>query len=257
MAGEKRKLPTPGKILQTALEIAVFLWIMCALPTGWLYDMAAGTGTGQGQRPDEAVARLRVQADVREFAQAETAAAVSGDVLVRCPLLRLRDVNMEGEHVYRRNGAVHSQYIPEYVVPAGGPLGTLARFFGGGMYNRYHLLELEDGSWLCVYFDDYLLAESFLGGQVSFPTGYVRRTTGEEQRMIRGLSTEYPADPDYILDMYRHGKMAWWLDALLRFVLVIAALVLFQAAAEQVRRAREDARAKDTRARDARGRHAR
>lgn len=44
------------------------------------------------------------------------------------------------------------------------------------IYNCYYLMELEDDSWLCVYFDDYLA--------------------------LTGVG-------DFRLAMYQHGKVNW------------------------------------------------
>ena len=85
-------------------------------------------------------------------------------------------------------------------------------------------MELEDGSWLCVYFDDYLT----LTGADSYPTGYIRYTTTEERRMLNQMAKDYAVDPVYVLDMYRHGKVNWMLDMGLRLVagFAIAIIVL-------------------------------
>lgn len=89
-------------------------------------------------------------------------------------------------------------------------------------YNRYYLAELEDGSWLCVYFDDYLV----LMGADNYPTGYVRYTTTEERRMLNRMAEDYDVDPVYVLDMYGHGKVSWMLDLGLRLVVLAVAGVL-------------------------------
>ena len=85
-----------------------------------------------------------------------------------------------------------------------------------GYYNRYYLTELEDGSWLCVYFDDYLT----LTGGDEYPTGYLRYTTTEERRALSQMQADYDLDPVYVLDMYRHGKVSWMLDVLLRLAVL-------------------------------------
>ena len=116
--------------------------------------------------------------------------------------------------------------VSEYIY-ADYPLPPLQRFiqgFVGGYYNRYYLAELEDGSWLCVYFDNYLV----LTGADNYPTGYVRYTTTEERRMLNQMAEDYDVDTVYVLDMYRHGKVNWMLDLGLRLVVlaVVAGLVL-------------------------------
>ena len=83
-------------------------------------------------------------------------------------------------------------------------------------------MELADGSWLCVYFDDYLV----LTGADSYPTGYVCYTTTEERRMLNRMSGDYEVDPVYVLDMYQHGKVNGTLDILLRLAVYVAAAVV-------------------------------
>ena len=51
------------KLVGAVLVLAV----MAALPTGWLYDLWAGTGTEQGQEPDAGVELIRRQEDIEAF----------------------------------------------------------------------------------------------------------------------------------------------------------------------------------------------
>ena len=90
------------------------------------------------------------------------------------------------------------------------------------LFRSYYLAELADGSWLCVYFDDYLAWT----GSGNYPTGYVRYTTTEERRMLNQMAEDYDVDPAYILDMYRHGKVSWMLDVLVRIAVCVAAAVI-------------------------------
>ena len=200
-------------------------WLMLAAPTGWLYDLWAGAGTGQGQQPGEGVRQLQRQEAVRSFFYAQTPATAAGDNLVACPLARLRDVEQAGTHDHRSYGTKMAAYISEYM-SADYPLSSCQRMFQGlvgGFYNRYYLTELEDSSYLCVYFDDYLT----LMGADEYPTGYVRYTTTEERRMLNQMSEDYGVDTVYVLDMYRHGKVSWTLDILLRLaVLFIVGMVI-------------------------------
>lgn len=125
-------------ILRNTLCTAFVLLVLLSAPTGWLYDLWAGEGTEQGQWPSVEVQRLRQQA---------------------------------GVHMHHNSGVKRSVSVSEYIY-ADYPIPPLQRFvqgFVGGYYNRYHLLKLEDGSWLCVYFDDYLA----LTGADNYPTGYV------------------------------------------------------------------------------------
>ena len=67
-----------------------------------------------------------------------------------------------------------------------------------------------------MYFDDYLT----LTGGDEYPTGYLRYTTTEERRALSQMQADYDLDPVYVLDMYRHGKVSWMLDVLLRLAVL-------------------------------------
>ena len=208
----QHSIPT---ILRNIVCAALALWLMLAAPTGWLYDLWAGTGTGQGQRPGEGVQQLRRQEDVSSCFYAQTPATVTGGDLVACPLARLRDAAQEGTHYHRSYGAKRAVSVSEYIYTDTPWQRTLQELVGG-FYNRYYLTELEDGSWLCVYFDDYLT----LTGGDEYPTGYLRYTTTEERRALSQMQADYDLDPVYVLDMYRHGKVSWMLDVLLRLAVL-------------------------------------
>lgn len=215
MKNRQHSIPT---ILRNIVCAALALWLMLAAPTGWLYDLWAGTGTGQGQRPGEGVQWLRRQEDVSSCFYAQTPATVTGGELVACPLARLRNAAQEGTHYHRSYGAKRAVSVSEYIY-ADYPLPPWQRMLqglAGGYYNRYYLAELEDGSWLCVYFDDYLT----LTGGGEYPTGYLRYTTTEERRVLNQMQADYDLDPVYVLDMYRHGKVSWMLDVLLRLAVL-------------------------------------
>ena len=217
----QHSIPT---ILRNIVCAALALWLMLAAPTGWLYDLWAGTGTGQGQRPGEGVQQLRRQEDVSSCFYAQTPATVTGGDLVACPLARLRDVGQEGVHTHHNNGVKRTVRVSEYIY-ADYPLPPFQRFVQGlvgGYYNRYYLTELADGSWLCVYFDDYLAWTEV----DTYPTGYVRYTTTEERRMLNRMAEDYDVNPAYVLDMYQHGKINWMLDVLLRLAVCVAAAVI-------------------------------
>lgn len=210
-------------ILRNTICAALVLLVLLAAPTGWLYDLRAGEGTGQGQRPGPDVQRLRRQEDIETCFLSSTPATVDGGELAACPLARLRDVGQAGVHTHHNSGVKRSVSVSEYIY-ADYPLPPLQRFvqgFAGGYYNRYYLAELADGSWLCVYFDDYLAWT----GAGNYPTGYVRYTTTEERRMLKQMAEDYDVDPVYVLDMYRHGKVNWMVDIGLRLAVVLAAYV--------------------------------
>ena len=211
-------------ILRNIICAALVLLVLLAAPTGWLYDLRDGEGTGQGQRPSADVQRLRRQEDIETCFLNSTPATVDGGELAACPLARLRDVGQAGVHTHHNSGVKRSVSVSEYIY-ADYPLPPFQRFVQGlvgGYYNRYYLAELEDGSWLCVYFDDYLAWT----GADTYPTGYVRYTTTEERRMLNRMAGDYEVDPVYVLDMYQHGKVNWMLDVLLRLAVCVAAAVI-------------------------------
>ena len=203
---------------------ALALLVVLALPTGWLYDLWAGTGTEQGQESGAGVELIRRQEDIEAFFLSQAPVTVPGGELRACLLARLRDVGQEGTHYHHNGGTKRSVYVSEYIT-ADYPLSAweyaLQRVAAGGFYNRYYLMELGDNSWLCVYFDDYLA----LIGTDTYPTGYVRYTTTEERRMLKQMAEDYDVDPVYVLDMYRHGKVNWMVDIGLRLAVVLAAYV--------------------------------
>ncbi len=209
-------------VLRNIVCAALALWVLMASPTGWLYDLWAGVGTEQGQRPGEGVHQLQRQEDVEAFFWAGTPATITGGDLVACPLARLRDAEQEGTHYHRSYGTKRAVFVAEYIY-TNSPWQRTLQGLVGGFYNRYYLTELEDGSWLCVYFDDYL---TLVGGG-EYPTGYVRYTTTEERRMLNQMQADYDVDPVYVLDMYQHGKANWMLDVLLRLaVLLVAGIIV-------------------------------
>ena len=211
-------------ILRNIVCVILALLVMLSAPTGWLYDLWAGEGTEQGQQPSADVQRLRQQEDIETCFLSSTPATVNGGDLAACPLARLRDTGQAGVHTHNNSGVKRTVSVSEYIY-ADYPLSPLQRFvqgFVGGYYNRYYLAELEDGSWLCVYFDDYLAWT----GADNYPTGYVRYTTTEERRMLNQMAEDYDVDPVYVLDMYRYGKVSWMLDLGLRLVVLAVAGVL-------------------------------
>ena len=211
-------------ILRNTICATLVFLVMLSAPTGWVYDLWAGEGTEQGQRPSVDVQRLQQQEDIETCFLSNTPVTVNNRELAACPLARLRDSEQAGVHMHHNSGVKRSVSVSEYIY-ADYPIPPLQRFvqgFVGGYYNRYHLLKLEDGSWLCVYFDDYLA----LTGADNYPTGYVRYTTTEERRMLNQMAEDYDVNPVYVLDMYRYGKVSWMMDILLRLAVCVAAAVI-------------------------------
>lgn len=226
---------SPKSILKIALGIVFGIWLMMCAPTGWIYDLGAGTGTEQGQMPDPSVSILHTQADVEDSYFQSAPVIVSKEGLIEAPLLRLRDTEYAGEHTSRKNGVRRTVTISEYIPTADpGPVrGFLLDLLASGFYNRYYLAPLEDGSYVCVYFDDYLM----LRPGEELPAGYVRYATTEEKNMLHQVAEEYEIDPVYVLDMYRHGKVSWMLDLAIRAGVGLLLLVVGSAIAGKIRQA--------------------
>lgn len=227
---------SPTSVLKIVLGVIFCAWLMMSAPTGWIYDLGAGTGTEQGQTPDQSVSVVHTQADVEDFFFQNTPATVSKESLIRCPLLRLRDSEYAGEHTHHnsevKKTAIISEYIP-VAYPTGPARRFLLRFLASGSYNGYYLAPLEDGTYVCIYFDDYLM----LRPGEELPTGYVRYATTEEKTMLHQMANDYEVDPVYVLDMYRHGKVNWMLDFVIRAGVGILLLVIGSAIAKRIKRA--------------------
>ena len=233
--GEKKKI-TISKAIKTIAGVLFVFWLFMSAPTGWIYDLRTGTGTEQGQIPDSSVSVVHTQPDVEDFFFHSTPATVSKESLIRCPLLRLRDSEYAGEHTHHNSGVKKTAIISEYIpvaYPTGPARRFLLRFLASGSYNGYYLAPLEDGSYVCVYFDDYLMLRS--GDEL--PTGYVRYTTTEEKTMLHQMANDYEVDPVYVLDMYRHGKVNWILDFVIRAGVGIFLLVVGSGIVKGIKRA--------------------
>lgn len=44
--------------------------------------------------------------------------------------------------------------------------------------------------------------------------------------MLNQMAEDYDVDSVYVLDMYRHGKVSWMLDVLLRLAVCVAVAVI-------------------------------
>ena len=160
----------------------------------------------------------------------QEATTVAGHGLIDCPLVRLRDLKQEGTHYTRGHGIKKTVHISEYCAFSypSNIFYTVSRLFlTSAFYNSYHLLELEDGSYICVYFDDYLLYQNLLSGEIDYPTGYIRYSTTEERRMLSQMSEDYDVDPVYVLDMYRYGKASWMVDLSLRIGITFLVVIIY------------------------------
>ena len=229
---ENKRITIHSVVIDIIGVLFTFWMVMGAFPTGWLYDLGVGTGVEQGQKPSSNVQTIESKEEARElfFEEDPVPATVTGTTFVRCPLMRLRDSTEEGIHTgwnhisrTKRSVEIAEYYKLDYPIT---PLQRVITFFSAeASYNPYYLVQLEDNSYLCVFFDDYLMLQRVLGGEVELPTGYVRGSTGEEYSMLYKMAEDYNVDPTLVLDMYRDGKGAWMLDKGLRLVLAIAIVV--------------------------------
>lgn len=229
----EQKRYSPLSIIKNIFLVAVAFWVILGgFPTGWIYDLKAGNGSEQGQKPDASVQALHTQDDVEDFFFKKIPATVSKDDLHQCPLMRLRDIGYAGKHTNARKRTVA---FPEYKTmsyPVSFVQKAVNQFAGSALYNSYYLAPLENGSYVCVYFDDYLMLRS--GKEL--PTGYVRYATTEEKKMLHGMAEVFEVDPVYVLDMYRHGKVSWMLDFVIRFVLVLLLGMIYLFAEKEIKK---------------------
>lgn len=225
------------KVCKIILFGILSLGIMLSAPTGWIYDFGVGTGTEQGQKPGEGVRTIGSREEVEASFSDQVPATISGGKLVACPLVRLRDVEEAGTHYTGRRGSRRQVTISEYIAGSY-PLSALQKISQGivsGTYNRYHLTELEDGTYLCVYFDDYLK----LTGTDHYPVGYVRFATTQERRMLERMAEDYDVDSEYVLDMYRHGKVTWVTDMLLRFGVLVVVITIITVVWDSIKKRKD------------------
>lgn len=83
-------------ILKIVCGVAFAFWLMMGAPTGWIYDLGVGTGTEQGQMPDQSVSVVHTQDDVEDFFFQTIPATVPKDSLIRCPCCACGIPSMRG-----------------------------------------------------------------------------------------------------------------------------------------------------------------
>ncbi len=194
--------------------------VMGGLPTGWLYDLGVGTGTEQGQWPDENVAIVERQEELEPYLKENVPVTVVGNNLILCPLMRLRDSDEQGEH-YTDITTKYTTMTEEYE-SFSFPVTFLRKAINMltycASYNSYYLIQIQDGSYLCVYFDDYLMLQRLFRDELHFSTGRIRYSTNYERVMLSGMYYKEGCCVNdlFVLDMYRHEKVNWVVDKLLR-----------------------------------------
>lgn len=225
------------KFIHDGVLLLLALWIvMGSFPTSWIFDLWAGTGTGQGQRPNEQVVSITEQEQLEDLFLQHAPVTISSDTLVKCPLMGVRDPNMAGEYRGRRGrrGRI-PQYFPLSGFPA--PVGVLFRhFLLNGFYNTYYLAELEDGTYACVFFDDYILMARPFQETLALPAGQVRYGSTEEKTMLHQMAEDYDVDVAYVVDMYNYEKVSWIGNFILRIVLLFMLFLVEQSIEGQIKR---------------------
>ena len=86
-----------------------------------------------------------------------------------------------------------------------------------------------------VYFDDYLK----LTGTDRYPVGYVRSATIQERQMLERMAEDYDVDSKYVLDMYRHGKVTWVTDMLLRFGVLVVVITIITVVWDSIKKRKD------------------
>lgn len=221
----KSKKYSPFFIFKIICALILTFYLMMGVPTGWIYDLGVGVGNKQGQIPDQSVAMLQFQDDVENFYFKKTPTTVFKEGLIQSPLFRLRDPEYAGEHTHVNRHTKRSVVVSEYIFtpyPISLIRGLLLKFFASGIYNSYYLAPLKDGAYVCIYFDDYLM----LSSNNKLPTGYIRYATTKEKTMLHQMAKVYNVNPVYVLDMYRHGKVNYILDFVIRAGICIFLLIV-------------------------------
>lgn len=211
------------------------VWILFGMRTGFFYDIGVGKGTEQGMIADDSVPIAKSKRDVAQAFLKHTPLTISKEGLIQAPLLRLRDTDEAGEHRYKRHSATRTVIVDEFIQTDTDDFfqNLLIKCLGVNYYNRYYVAPLEDGSYVLVYFDDYLL-----GNNAPMPTGYVRSGLPYEQRTAKALQKTYNIDSLYVLDMYRHGKVSNLVDILLRAGIGLAVFCLVTAICAYIKKRR-------------------
>lgn len=230
---------SPGEVAVLILGAFFWLWmVMGSFPTGWIYDLWAGAGAKTGQKPDSSVAVLTRQEEVEAFfLDGAPVTAVSG-TFITCPLMRLRDLREEGIHNTNRETGNQRIMVTEYL-HFNHPMTAVQRLtkplLFSASYNSYRLVPLSDGTYLCTFFDDYLLIGKGKNKEIKLPAGRIRYTTNEEAKMLKTMSEDYEVNSVYILDLYNHKKISWILDKVLRLLAAFAVTFLYLYITEKIR----------------------
>ncbi len=211
-----------SKIIEIALVFFILMWTVAgSFPTGWIYDLTAGRGTQTGQKPDASVSLIRREGDIKVACTHQVPVTVTGDTLVPCPLMKVRDRDEVGVHTYRpvrRRARTDKHYLVRTYETMPYPIPFMVKLMKPASHNQYHLIRLEDGSYLGVYFDDYLKLQKWFKSKIDLPVGYVRRSDQAERKMLKKMKADYNVNTDYILDMYNEDKVNHPEDTIIRYI---------------------------------------
>ena len=75
--------------------------------------------------------------------------------------------------------------------------------------------------------------------------------------MLNQMAEDYDVNPVYVLDMYRHGKVSWMLDVLLRLAVCVAAAVIVWGIKKRLSKCRFPSEMSGTKVQTRRRRHKR
>lgn len=222
---------TISKVVLWAIGVVFVIWmVLGSFPTGWIYDLAAGTGTAPGAKPDATVEQLTGLSVLESHADWQNKAfTLPSDSFVFCPLAKLRDPDEQGLHrTNRRTGsqAVNVKMYAHLRTPTTFSTRLIYAMGMSASYNNYYLVQLADGNYVCAFFDNYHILGSLGGREIQLPVGYIRYADTDEKKMLNLVGKNYSVNTEYVLDMYNHDKSSWMLDKLLRIVLALASIGL-------------------------------
>lgn len=219
------------KVVLWAIGIVFVIWmVLGSFPTGWIYDLAAGTGTAPGAKPDATVAQLTGLSLLdNQNNWRDTPFTVTSDTFVFCPLAKLRDPDEQGIHRTGRRAGNKTVNVKMYAHLRTPMTFSTKLFYSMGMsasYNNYYLVQLADGNYICAFFDNYHILGNWGGRELQLPSGTIRYADTDEKKMLNLVSKDYSVSTEYVLDLYNHDKSSWMLDKLLRIVLALVAIGL-------------------------------
>lgn len=182
---------TISKVVLWAIGIVFVFWmVMGSFPTGWIYDLSAGTGTTPGTKPDATVTQLTGLSILESYANwRDTPFTVTGDSFVFCPLAKLRDSDEQGIHRTNRRTGSQAVNVQKYAHLRSPMTFSTKLIYSIGMsasYNNYYLVQLADGNYICAFFDNYLILGNLGERKIQLPSGTIRYTDTDEKNAELG-----------------------------------------------------------------------